>query len=134
METAKALLIAALLSTPLMAADYEPYPDAAINVQQWQEYFDVIQEEFGSTREEVPDADLVVFHDEQTSTQYAFTLPDNPAHPAWVTRKVVQQGDSIYFEQIGYFAGDEEAFADLYDVYAELADEVRQELEAKQEQ
>jgi hypothetical protein len=74
----RACLLVVFLCGPLMAAVYKPYPDAAISVAQWQAYFDIIQEEFGSTREEIPDADLVVFHDEISLTQYATRQPSTP--------------------------------------------------------
>ena len=35
-------LIAILLAGPLPAAEYQPYPDAAITVEQWQAYFDTV--------------------------------------------------------------------------------------------
>jgi hypothetical protein len=126
------LLLAVLLTGPLPAADYQPYPDAGISAEQWQDYFDIVLLEFADTMQEVADVKMVVFDDASTSTWYAFTLPDNPAHPAWITRRIIAQDGAFYIEQIGYFAGDEAAFADLYDAYAELADEVRQQLESAQ--
>lgn len=125
-------LIAILFAGPLSAADFKPYPDAAISAEQWQQYFDTVWLEFADTMQELPDANLVVFQDESTSTWYAFTTANNPAHPAWVTRRIVQQDGALAMEQVGYFAGDEEPFADLFDAYSDISDEMREQFEAQQ--
>ena len=125
----KLAVLAALLSGQLFAAAYMPYPDAAITVEQWQQYFDSVRLEFADTMQQEPDVNLVLFHDESTSTYYAFTTPGNPAHPAWVTRRLVEQDGEIAVEQLGYYAGDEAPFADLFDAFADLSDELRQEFE-----
>lgn len=123
------LWLAILLSGPLSAAVYAPYPEAEITVEQWQEYFDIVMLELADTLQAMPELNLVLFHDESTSTYYAFTTADNPAHPAWVTRRFVEQDDAIAVEQIGFFAGDEGPFADLFDAYADITDELREEFE-----
>jgi hypothetical protein len=46
-----------------------------------------------------------------------------------VTRKVVEQDGAISVEQIGYFAGEEAPFADLFDAFSDLSDEMRKEFE-----
>lgn len=126
-------LVAILLAGPLPAAEYQPYPDAAITAEQWQAYFDTVWLEFADTMQELPDVNLVVFQDESTSTWYAFTTGDNPAHPAWVTRRVVERDGELAMEQIGYFAGDEAPFADLFDAYSDITDEMREQFESQQE-
>ncbi|MDA0705775.1 MAG: hypothetical protein O2907_05375 [Proteobacteria bacterium] len=123
----KILLILLLLSAPLPAAEFRPYPEAAISIEQWQTYFDAVRLEFGETMQEEPEVNLVLFHDESTATYYAFTIPANPAHPAWVTRRVVEQDGEVAVEQTGYFAGDEAPFADLFDAFSDLSDELGEE-------
>jgi len=67
----------------------------------------------------------VSFTDQATHTFYAFTAADHPAHPAWITRQVVEQDGGISIQQIGYFAGEEDPFAALFDDYLALSDELR---------
>ena len=56
---------------------------------------------------------------------YAFTTKGHPAHPAWITRQVVESEDTVDIKQIGYFAGDEEPFAKLFQQYLELNDWIK---------
>jgi len=128
-----ALLITCLFATHLLAATYKPHEDSKITPEQWQEYYDSVQSEFGETREEVPDAMLVLFEDASSSTYYAFTLPEHPAHPAWITRKLVDRDGEVAMDLIGYFAGDEEPFSELFQDYAELTYQIRSDLEAQKE-
>ncbi|MDH4124056.1 MAG: hypothetical protein OEW64_09815 [Gammaproteobacteria bacterium] len=125
----KLSVLAALLSGALLAADYQPYEDARITVEQWQAYFDTVLLEFADTMQEEADVNLVLFHDESTSTYFAFTTTANPAHPAWVTRRVIEQDGEIAVEQIGYFAGDEASFADLFDAISDLSAEMQKEFQ-----
>ena len=117
----------------LLAATYNPYEDSKITPEQWQNYYDIVQAEFGETKEEVTGAMLVFFEDASSSTNYAFTLPEHPAHPAWITRKLVERDGDVSMEQIGYFAGEEEPFSELFQDYAELAYQIKSELEKSEE-
>ena len=118
-----------LLTAPTFSAEYKPYPVAEITVEQWQDYFDIVQSEFGESRKEESSSRLVLFRDQKTYTFYAFTMPSHPAHPAWVTRKIVDENGHISMIQIGYFAGEEEAFAELFRAYSVLADQAREKFE-----
>ena len=118
-------LLACLLASPLPAATYQPYPEAEITAEQWQEYYEIVAAEFADTREEIADAMLVTFHDASNRTYYAFTLPDHPAHPAWITRKAVEKKGVISMEQVGYFAGEETPFAALFEDFLELTEQLR---------
>lgn len=129
LSAAKRLVLVALFSTRLFAADYMPYEDANITVEQWQSYFDAVRLELADTMQEAPEVNLVLFHDETTSTYYAFTTAASPAHPAWVTRRVIEQDGEIAVEQIGYFAGDEASFADLFDAFSDLSAEMQKEFQ-----
>lgn len=119
------IVLALLLCNQLQAATYKPFPEAQVTAEQWHEYFDIIVAEFGDTRDEISEARLVVFTDEASSTFYAFTLEDHPAHPAWITRRLVEQDGAITIQQIGFFAGEEQAFADLFDDYLALSDQLK---------
>lgn len=131
MNAFKKALIILLLTSSLHAATWKPFPDAEITKEQWQEYFDTVIAEFGDTRDEIAEAKLVLFTDELTSTFYAFTAVDHPAHPAWITRKLVEIDGAISIQQIGYFAGEEQAFADLFDDYLALSDQLQEEMETQ---
>ena len=50
-----------------------------------------------------------------------------------VTRRVVEQDGELAMEQLGYFAGDEAPFADLFDAYSDITDEMREQFESQQE-
>lgn len=133
MAIARLAFLSVLLCSQLHAATYKPYPEPQITAEQWQEYFDIIAAEFGHTRDEIAEARLVLFTDEASSTFYAFTLEDHPAHPAWITRKLVEEDGAIAIQQIGFFAGDEQAFADLFDDYLALANQLNTDIVKQQE-
>ncbi len=126
-------LMACLIATQLWAATYNPYEESKVTPEQWQEYYDIVQAEFAETKEEVPGAMLVFFEDPSASTYYAFTMPEHPAHPAWITRKLLEKDGDISMQQIGFFAGEEEPFSELFQDYAELTDQIRSEYEAQEE-
>ncbi len=127
------MLVACLFASQLLAATYNPYEDSKITPEQWQDYYDSVQSEFGETKQEVSDAMLVLFEDASSSTYYAFTLPEHPAHPAWITRKLVARDGDISMELIGYYAGDEEPFSELFQDYTELSYQVQSDLKARKE-
>ncbi|HKO52891.1 MAG TPA: hypothetical protein VJV79_34520 [Polyangiaceae bacterium] len=58
-----------------------------------------------------------MFFDEPQKTLYAFTKPEHPAHPAVVNRRVVERATTVDVDQIGYFAGNEAAFAKLFQAF-----------------
>ena len=51
---------------------------------------------------------------------FAFTLPGHSAHPAWITRQLIESGGTLDMTQIGYYAGNEEPFAELFRQYQQL--------------
>jgi hypothetical protein len=112
-----AVLVAA---APVLAIEFKPYPVAQITEAQWANYYEQVRSAHGADRQEFPGERLIVFHDKATATSYAFTQPGHAAHPAWITRKVVQRGNDIFIDQIGYFAGSEPPFATLYQQYQVL--------------
>jgi hypothetical protein len=108
--------------------EYQPYPEARITKSQWQSYFDQVRGEFGST-ELHPSAKLVQFN--STDTFYVFTEPGHPAHPAWVTQQIVKMDGGLGMRQVGYFAGEESAFATLFYAYRARIAKVREDFKRR---
>lgn len=116
------------ISFGINAVEIEPFPQAKITVEQWQEYFSDVSNEFGDTKRIFEEQNLVVFSNDQLRANIAFTTENHAAHPAWVTRYVTQNNDSVNIAQIGYFAGEEAPFAKLFNEYAKLNDKVKENL------
>ena len=72
---------------------------------------------FGFTADVIREDNVIVFSDERTRTFWVFTTKDNPAHPAWITRQMVEEDGEVRVKQIGYYAGSEPAFAKLFRAY-----------------
>jgi hypothetical protein len=72
----------------------------------------------GDTLRVFPEEYLEVLHSQDLVMHFAFTLPGHPAHPAWITRRAT--GGVV--DQVGYFAGDEARFADLFRAYLDLTE------------
>ena len=119
MRTVVGLLWATLfiLASNALAIELRPYPTDKITERQWSDYFAQVKAAYAASMQELPDQHLVVFHDDKTATSYAFTQPGHPAHPAWITRHIVQEGSNLDVDQIGYFAGAEAPFAVLFQQY-----------------
>jgi len=115
-----ALVLLALLLGEVAAQEYKPFPQARITPQQWQQYFTEVSSKHAGSRREFPAEHLVIFEDRATYTAYAFTQPGHAAHPAWVTRHVVDGNVGANVRQIGYFAGEEEPFTKLFNAYLQL--------------
>lgn len=114
--------------------EFKPYPRANISPAQWQTYFDEVRHKHGASVQDIEAQRLLVYIDSVTGTIYGFTKPGHPAHPAWVSRKPEQRGDSIFMAQIGYFAGEEAPFAKLFREYQELNERMNEELARRQSQ
>ena len=89
------ILAILLLSTTADAQEYMPYPEARITGEQWVSYHEEIQNRLADSETKYPEQGLVIYKDSEMHINYAFTLPGHPAHPAWVTRRVVSDGKSI---------------------------------------
>ena len=113
------------------AQEYQPYPEARITPEQWQSYYELVRSNHGETAREYPEQKLVVFNDASQRMQLAFTMPGHPAHPAWVTRQTIEIDGTVSIQQIGYFAGDEAPFAELFRAYGRLTEQTRLENAAK---
>ncbi len=121
-------LVFLLISFGTHAVEIKPFPRAKITVEQWQEYFNKVSNDFGETKRIYEDQNLIVFSNDELRANFAFTTKNHPAHPAWVTRYVTQNNDSVNIAQIGYFAGDEAPFAKLFQEYSKLNDRVKEDL------
>ena len=115
----------------LSAAEYKPYPVAKISVQEWENYRSIVINEYIGTEQNISDQNLVIYTDDKNQITFAFTSKGHPAHPAWITRKVVKIDDSIGLEQIGYFAGKEKPFAVLFSQYLELNKKIEESMRGK---
>ena len=106
------------------AAEFKPYQEAKISLNEFQEYRAIIVEEFGETAKLFPEQNLVIYFDNSMGN-YAFTVEGHAAHPSWIARRVVQDDGSFSIEQIGYFAGEEKHFAYLYQQYLDLNEQIK---------
>jgi hypothetical protein len=124
------LCLAAALGSaaPALAQEFQPYPTPKITVEQWKNYATQIRQNFESTAEIMKGKNLVAFSDPRSRTFYIFTTKDHPAHPAWITRQMVEDGGQVRVRQIGYFAGSEEEFAKLFSEYQERNQQLQDEV------
>ena len=101
------------------AQDFQPYPAPQITTEQWMRYAELVRQAHGTSAEYVREEDIVVFSDLRTRTFWVFTTKNHPAHPAWITRQMVEENGQVRVRQIGYFAGSEAAFAKLFRAFQE---------------
>jgi len=114
---------------PALAQEFQPYPAPQITAKQWEEYADQVRQAHEASVEILKGQNLVAFSDAGTRTFYIFTTKDHPAHPAWITRQLYEEGGEVRVRQIGYFAGSEPEFARLFADYqkrnAQLMEDVQ---------
>ena len=115
-----------LFSPSVIAVEVKPYEVAEITEEQWAQYHSKVNKELSSSHRAYDEHHLEVFSDDVSRASIAFTMPGHKAHPAWVTRQVIMDGESISMQVIGYFAGDEEAFKVLFKQYQEMANRTQQ--------
>ena len=133
----RSALVAALLLVALWpdaaarAQEFQPYPSPKVTVDQWQKYLIEVRSRHEASAEIYKDKNVVVFSDPTTRTFYVFTTKDNPAHPAWITRQIVEQGGKVNVRQIGYFAGAQEPFDRLFSEYLQLNEQLKHEVEQR---
>jgi hypothetical protein len=126
-----AALALGLAATPALAQEYQPYPTPKITVDQWARYAEEVRQNHQSTADIIKDENVIVFSDPDTRTFWIFTTKDHPAHPAWVTRQLVEEGGLVRVRQIGYFAGDEKAFAKLFREYQERSEQLAEDVQRR---
>jgi hypothetical protein len=122
-------ILGSLIAGPGTAQEFRPYPAPHITAQQWAEYADQVRRSYADSAEILKGQALVAFSDQRTRTFYIFTTKDHPAHPAWITRQLYEEGGEVRVRQIGYFAGSEPEFAKLFADYqkrnAQLMEDVQ---------
>jgi hypothetical protein len=119
------MAIGMLVSIAASAQEFKPYPDAKVTVAQWQAYLDLVREKLGSSKRSFPEQHFETYFNEATRTVYAFTESGHPAHPAWITRRVVEdKNKGVAMEQTGFFAGDEPAFAKMFAEYQQMTERI----------
>lgn len=116
------IVLATLVVMPAAAQEYQPFPNARITQPQWRSYFESVKKTHGESQRAFPDEHLLVYQDRDGRMFWAFTTPGHPAHPAWITRQVIEEAGEVKVNQIGYFAGDEPAFARLFQQYLSLTE------------
>ena len=121
----------AAFATGALAQEFQPYPAPQISVEQWTKYAEEVRQYHQATAEIYKDKQLVVFSDQRTRTFWVFTLKDHPAHPAWITRQMFEDGGQVRVRQIGFFAGSEPAFAKLFREYQERNEQLREDVEKR---
>ena len=120
-----------LMASPVLAQEYQPYPTPRITPEQWAKYGEEVQQKHGATAEIFKDEKLVAFSDPRTRTFWIFTLKDHPAHPAWITRQLYEEGGLVRVRQIGYFAGSEDEFAKLFHEYQQRNELLKEDVERR---
>ena len=111
--------VVSMFAASALAADipFQPFDTPKVTLDQWTAYHEAVKAAFGSTVQERPAERAIVYLDESTQTQYIFTTPSNPAHPGWISRRLVTKSDASSIEQVGYFAGSLEAFTLWFQTY-----------------
>ena len=127
-----ALLVVALWpDAAARAQEFQPYPSPQVTVDQWQKYLLEVRSRHEASLEIYKDKNVVVFSDQTTRTFYIFTTRDHPAHPAWITRQIVEQGGEVNVRQIGYFAGAQAPFDRMFSEYLQLNEQLKHEVEQR---
>ena len=118
-------------AAPALAQEYAPYPTPQITAQQWASYAELVRQNLGSTAEILKGMNLIAFSDMRSRTFYIFTTKDHPAHPAWITRQMTEEGGLVHVRQIGYFAGSEKEFAKLFRDYQQRNQQLQEDVERR---
>src|SRR5262245_12245394 len=125
------LLAASLVAGPAFAPAWQPYPQPKLPVEQWKEYLATVREYLEASAEIYKDKGVVVFSNPDTRTFYIFTTKDNPAHPAWITRQLVEEKGQVNVRQIGFYAGNADKFDKMFREYLQRNEELLKEVEKR---
>ena len=95
-------MLAGAVPVMVSAQEFAPYPNERVTVAEWQAYYDLVAKNDGTAREVFPDQHLVIFQSggAKVITSYAFTLEGHPAHPAWITRQLVEKDGAWSMEHV----------------------------------
>ena len=108
-----------LLAAAAAPQDFQPYRAPQVTTAQFAAYAEQVRQAYGATAELIREEKVIVFSDLRTRTFWVFTTKDHRAHPAWITRQMVEENGQVNVRQIGYFAGSEPEFAKLFRSYQE---------------
>ena len=121
------LCVVSMFAASAMAADvpFQPFDSPKVTLEQWTAYHEVVKAAFGATVQERPAEHAIMYFDESTQTQYIFTTPSNPAHPGWISRRLVIKSGASSIEQVGFFAGSLDAFTLWFQTYQQANDRLQ---------
>ena len=118
-----ALAAIALVSMAAVSAaqgqSLEPFESPRISETQWRTYYFEVESAHRDSLERMDDELLIQFRDTGSAIIWTFTQFGHPAHPGWVARQVVNTAGNTSIRQVGYFAGDEDAFVILFQKFLE---------------
>lgn len=97
-----------------MTLSIKPHRTADISIQQWQEYRQLALLKYTDTTYDFKEQCLNQVIAKDIRAWLYFTQDCHPSHPAWVTIYLLENGGHLNLGQIGYFAGDEPAFAQFF--------------------
>lgn len=115
------------------AIELEPYASSKISVGQWNQYHRKVKKELASGRGsfKYEAGELETYSEPQSCTMVTFTTPGHKAHPAWVTTRIVVEAKKIGVHVVGYYAGNEAAYLDLYQRMNAMVEETLKSSEKK---
>lgn len=117
-QVATALIFTVLVSivpaSTSRGQSLEPFESPRISETQWRTYYFEVESAHRDSVERLDAELLIQFRDSGAATIWTFTQLGHPAHPGWVTRRVVDTAGQASVRQVGYFAGDEDAFFILF--------------------
>jgi len=119
------LVLILLFSCSVTAQEFKPYPSEKITTEQWTAYFNEVSESLSSTEQKHDEQLIITFSDPPNGLQFTFTMEGNPAHPAWITRQMIQKDGSMSISQTGYYAGNKSEYNRLYGAYEKLNEQIR---------
>jgi len=90
--------------------EFQPYPQPRVSETEWQTYLIMVQSAHRDSEERIDEQHLLTFVDKERGIQWAFTSLGHPAHPSWIARRLVGEGNQQRIQQVGYYAGSEQDF------------------------
>ncbi len=97
-----------------MELSIKPHQTARITIQQWQDYLQLAILKYADSVYDINEQCINHVIAKDINVWLYFTQDCHPAYPAWVTLYLNEEGGQIGLGQIGYFAGDEPAFAQFF--------------------
>lgn len=110
--------------TVAYAQEFRPYSYSKISQSQWQTYIELVQKNFAATERDYAGDHLLTYRDAKMHVFYTFTQQGHPAHPAWIAQRLMEKDGYPSMELVGFYAGDERAFNDLYRQFEKLTEQI----------